>query len=847
MALRLRLEEVEQAERAFRHYLVPEAGYFRHYVLHTWQGQYEELKQAVEAGQYLKTDLSATEKGLLTAFVSYYADGEAMRAKFNQGFVARELARYDALFSRVEGRSLDEQQRKAIVSDEDNNLVVAGAGSGKTTTIVGKVQYVLDRYRVAPERILLISFTNKSAATLAERIGIAGIEPRTFHKFGKDIITAVEGRQPSLYDENQLNTFIAGALQDLLRQPAYAELVIDFFLRQLKPQKPNEAFRSRGEYIQFLRDFGMQPYRATKQEANGRVTYQREAVKSAEECHIANFLYLNNIEYYYEAPYEHPTATAHYAQWKPDFTIVQDGKRVYLEHFGVDKNGNVPAFFAKSGQSVLEARTRYWEKIEWARQTSRKHGTMLLETYSYQHSEHRLTEALRKQLEEYGIRLRPKTAAEVWEILSTVAEDEVGSFQTLLRTFLLHLKSSNSTVEQVRARNERVPAVHERERNRHFLAIIEPLVERYAQELARREEIDFNDLINRATDYVRTGRYGRSFDYIIIDEFQDISQGRAQLIRSLTERHPATKLFCVGDDWQSIYRFAGSDLALFTNFGQHFGHSLLSRIETTYRFHEPLLGQSSTFITRNPSQTPKHLRSGLPGRRTQLRVVATPAGQQDDTVTLVELLEELIATVSNLAHKELLLLGRYSFDFRRIRNTMRVFRVDATRSTLYYDYTDAAGRPQTLQLPFLTVHKSKGLEADIVVVLNCNTGRRGFPSEMADDPVLGLVLSTADQFANGEERRLFYVALTRAKEQVFLLSDPTSKSKFVLELEGQGSPASGSSVGRRCPACQTTELVLKTGVSAKGKPWSFYGCPNFAYGCDYQEWVKPVAKEIHVN
>lgn len=836
--LRLLLHEIEPAEKAFSGYVAAESGYFANYTLRAWQAQYEALGRSVAACQYQNSELSGLEKGRVASFLDYCQRGEAIRADFNRAFIPQELARYDHLFSRVEGRSLDGQQRTAIVSDEDNNLVVAGAGSGKTTTIVGKVQYVLDRYKIAPERILLISFTNKSAATLAERIGIRGIQPRTFHKFGKDVIGAVEGQQPSLYDESQLDGFLTGVLQELMQQPAYAELLVDFFLYELKPRKPDEEFRNQGEYIQHLQDFNFRSYKTVGREGNGKTTYKREVVKSVQECQIANFLLLNNVEYEYEAPYEHRTATTQHAQWKPDFTIRQDGRRIYLEHFGVDRAGNVPAFFAKEGQSVADARARYQQKMEWARQTSQAHGTVLLETYSYQTFEDPLLGFLRDLLTQQGIRLQPKTAAETWAIISTAAEDEVSSFQTLLRTFINHLKSNNYTVEQVRQANERSADVVQRKRNRQFLQVVEPLFERYAQELARRQEIDFNDLINRAAGYVRSGEYNRQFNYIIIDEFQDISQGRYQLIRALTERHPATKLFCVGDDWQSIYRFAGSDLALFKNFSQYFGYSLLSKIETTYRFHEPLISDSGTFITQNPNQTPKQLRSGSPGKKTAYRVVYATAGQQDDTTALRELLDELIATVPDLQQKELLLLGRYSFDLKRLKNATRSFAIDHGSHMVHYVYSDGAGRPQTLHLPFMTVHKSKGLEADIVIVLNCNSGRLGFPSEMADDPALGLVLSAADQFANGEERRLFYVALTRAKEQVFLVTDPAFKSKFIRELESQNGAVPGEQRGQRCPACRAAELVKRTGVSAKGIPWAFYGCPNFAYGCDYKEWVK---------
>ncbi|MEB0277190.1 3'-5' exonuclease [Mucilaginibacter sp. 10B2] len=137
-----------------------------------------------------------------------------------------------------------------------------------------------------------------------------------------------------------------------------------------------------------------------------------------------------------------------------------------------------------------------------------------------------------------------------------------------------------------------------------------------------------------------------------------------------------------------------------------------------------------------------------------------------------------------------------------------------------------------MKAQFLTVHKAKGLEADIVIIINCNSGKHGFPSEMSDDMVLNLLLSEADQFENGEERRLFYVAMTRAKEKVIFIADSSYKSKFIAELEAE----SGDSQIKKCPRCKVADLKLKSGIT-NGKKWGFYSCTNYIYGCDYQQWI----------
>lgn len=828
LQFRVALVAVEQAEACFNHFTTYRSGYFNQRKLVDWKAQHQALQQQVEHALREPHDLSAAEAAAAATFLEHFQQGEAQRQAFNAAAEPQELQRYDALFSHVEGRSLDLQQRTAIVRDEDNSLVIAGAGSGKTTTIIGKVKYVLDRYATPPGRVLLISFTNLSAATLTERIGVAGIEPKTFHKFGKDVISAVEGKQPSLYDESQFGAFVSATFEELMHTPAYAAQVTAFFLQYLKPVKAWEDFQHQGEYIQHLKD-NVRSYKQIARERNGKLTYQQEVVKSVEECHIANFLLMHGVDYQYEAPYEHNTATSEQAQWKPDFTLRQGATTVYLEHFGVDRQGNVPAFFAGNGQSLEQARARYRRKMDWARQTSARHGTALVESFSYEMFEGTLFDTLRANLARHGIVLQPKPPEAQWAIITAAAEQEVNSFTALLQTFLTLLKSTNQSVQQVRAQIAAGPRAQQA-RNERFLAVVAPVLARYEQLLTQRREIDFSDLINRATAYIQSGAYRQPFDYLVVDEFQDISRSRYQLLKAIQDQNPQCKLFCVGDDWQSIYRFAGSDLSLFKEFEKYFGFTLKSRIETTYRFHEPLIGASSRFITKNPHQTPKSLRSGSRGKRTDFRIVYHSSAEQDDTAVLKQVLHELIATVPHIERKEIMVLGRYAANRHRIKNRCRSFVGQAHDPRLTYAYRDAAGSRGALHLSFMTVHKSKGLEADIVILLNCTAGKYGFPAEMADDPVLDVLLPAADRYENGEERRLFYVALTRAKEQVILVTDPVIKSKFIAELE---VPSPAGAV-RKCPRCRTADLVPRTSRST-GK--TFYGCINYAYGCEHRESV----------
>lgn len=826
--------EIAQANSQFNRLLSHKSGYFSNYQLNKWNHTWKPLFLKVTGKPFKDIQLEPEEVSAIENFSTYSENGNSLRNDFNHSFIPHELRQYNVFFNNIEGKKLDEQQRTAIVKDEDNNMVIAGAGSGKTTTIVGKVNYVVDRYKVKSDEILLISFTNKSASTLADRIRIEGVEAKTFHKFGKDVIANVENRQPSIFDEKQFRPFLTKYFNELIQNQSYLGKVTEYFADYLKPPKSQFEFKDRGEYIQYLKDQNFRSYKLLKVPVRGRMTYKMEVVKSIEECKIANFLLFNGIDYKYEYPYQYDTATPEYARWKPDFTIQQNGKTIYLEHFAIDRSNNVPPFFANVNESYEEARNRYLSKIDWARNTNEEYGTTLIETYSYEMSEGTLYDNLSSRLNEVGITLSQKTPHEIWGIIQKSADDEIKNFITLVGTFITLMKSNNYSIDDVILKNKESQTGFFKKRNEVFIDIVIPIYQQYQDYLSDRSEIDFSDMINKASNYIQSREFKRPFKYVIIDEFQDISIGRYELVKAIKAVNPSCKLFAVGDDWQSIYRFSGSDITLFKEFDAYFGHTVKSKIETTYRFHNPLINLSSSFIQKNPNQAVKKLKGTSSTRKTKSKIIYSISENKDDTDALQKVFDDLIQLESDIETKSIFILGRYRFDIDRIKNTNGVFKINAD----VVSYLKKIDDDQTIRIDsqFLTIHKAKGLEADIVIILNCNSGKHGFPSEMSDDAVLNLLLSEADQFQNGEERRLFYVAMTRAMEHVYFIADSAYKSKFITELEVDSSQAPN----RKCPNCKTADVILrKEGTARNGNRYKFYGCTNFLYGCDYSttEWI----------
>lgn len=748
------------------------------------------LKNLFQYFEYKKYDKLFYNK--INKFNNYKIDVD----NHNKKVLQDEIQNFKNICGLVENKELDDQQIDAIIRKNNNQLVIAGAGSGKTTTIVGKIKYLLKKEEYKPEDILLLSFTNASAIELKERIKKEtniDLDVMTFHKLGLEIIKKCTEKNINIFDKN-LYEIIKKTINKNIEDSDYLNKLIYFMSTARFNIKDEFDFSSEKEYEEYL-------------QLNKPMTLKGEIVKSYGELEIANYLFENNIEYVYEKEYEIDNGNNEFKQYKPDFYLPE--YKIYIEYFGIDENNNVASFFkGRNGKTASEA---YNESIKWKRKIHKVNKTIMIETFYYENKQGCLIKNLESKLKNYNVKINPKSESELWEFINKNNNGLLNEICRVFETIINLIKSNNYTIDYLYL----ISRTQESAINIITLDLIKPIYEAYQKELVDKNSIDFNDMINMATTYIEQNKYEHSYKYVIVDEYQDISNSRYRLLKAMRNQKNYS-LFCVGDDWQSIYRFNGSDIDLITNFEYYWGKTYISFIEKTYRFTSMMSILSSNFIMRNPRQYQKNINAKISDEF----AIKFINGYTEKKC--IDFLEERLCTLEK--NSIIYLLGRYSFDIDILKDNdkfiLKYNNVENAINVIFLKRKD-------LKIKFITIHKSKGLEADYVVIMNNKNYGMGFPSKINDLPIIKLLLGGGlEEFPYSEERRLFYVALTRSKKQTILLTIDNNKSVFINELEIDYKTLMNYDMELKrniykCPQCGGRL------VSRKGPYGSFIGCSNY--------------------
>ncbi|MGZ8955624.1 MAG: UvrD-helicase domain-containing protein [Methylovulum sp.] len=610
--------------------------YIRYAIAQQWLANHQHLSKGIER-QDVQDFLPSEALQYLKTIYPLLTQGYGYIDKRNKSYVQQQLATFQLFFDQVETNPLTANQREACVIDEQYNLVLAGAGTGKTSTMVGRAGYLIKAGITPPEKILMLAYARKAAEEMDERIrsqlGINNLTAKTFHGLGMHIISQVEGVVPSINkmagDDRLQDHFVDEQIKRLLKDELYKSRFVTYFLRFSHPYKSQFNFKSLGEYNNYILE-------------NDIRTLQGEQVKSYEECEIANCLFRQGVVYEYEANYQVNTAGPDYRAYQPDFYLPEYG--IYIEHFAVNENNKTPPFIDQ--QSYLAG-------MVWKRELHQKHQTQLIETYSYLKQQGILTKSLEEKLLQAGVKFKPLANNELLIKLNQFGQ--VSEFSKLLSQVLGLFKAAcldlKSLVLLARQHED-----HERMEAAAFL--FEPIYEVYQQHLRDTATIDFEDMIGKAIEYVEDGLYRSPYNYLLVDEFQDISASRARLVKALLAQNSDNSLFCVGDGWQSIYRFTGSDVTITKEFEEHFGYTATSVLDKTFRFNNKIGEVASRFIMQNPTQIAKKIQSHHIIEHTAVSLIKT----SQDLVGLSAAL--LVINAKANENATVLILARFKFKFK---------------------------------------------------------------------------------------------------------------------------------------------------------------------------------------
>ena len=705
----------------------------------------------------------------------------------NQEILYAELKSQKHFLESIESKPLSLEQGTAVITFDNRVLLVAAAGSGKTSVMVARAAYATMKNFTDPSKILLLAFNKAAAEELQERvknrfenanIDSTGIKASTFHAFGLDIIGRALNERPAVapwVDKGRDFEEIAEIVKELKDSSEDFKYKWDLYRLIFPP----ETIKLTGiDHDAWDSESKEQGYR----------TFDGRIVRSHGERMIANWLYLHGVTYLYECDYKVKTANALHRQYKPDFYYPDID--VWHEHWALDQKGNPPPDF-----------TGYLEEIQWKRKLHSDNKTELIEsTFGEVVFANGLT-SLKGKLTKRGVKLdwdpdRPKAA------YTNIEDAEI---IRLVRTFMTHVKSNSLTTPEITARLLGKWSHLKSDRTDLFLEIYWQVHAEWNERLKVANAIDFEDMLIQAANMVENNAYVPDYDLILVDEFQDSSSARARLVKSLLKLKGKFVLV-VGDDWQSINRFAGADVSLMSKFHDSFGKGPTLHLSRTYRCTQKIADVATKFVTKNPDQIKKNVVADQGGEGNPIVLIRAGGEQQGVREALQRINKDVKANGRKSA--SVYILGRYNFNRDWIPND------------------DFPG----LKITYRTVHGSKGLEADYVVLVNLEFGRHGFPSEIEDDPILNLAMSELETFEHAEERRLLYVALTRARKQAFLVTKKDRDSMFAVELMSDSlidvvtldTANSENAPVQTCPKCGKGVMVIRTG------PYSnFLGCNRF--------------------
>ena len=662
--------------------------------------------------------------------------------------------------------ALNDKQREAVISENKRLLVLAGAGSGKTKTLLQKLIYLIEEKGVSPSKILAITFTKNATNEMLDRLIISadstgeyekqlfdkrktkiekdkerflqqkkykwidGLTVKTFHSFcysvlRNDGVNEFDNKFRIIGDEKKDE-------EDELSKHVAPETVFEVFHKILIENCENTEYLLKLK--RYILDYIVDKIHLKKDDNNffskdGKhfTALDGTKVRSKSEQFIADWFYRHSIKYEYE-----PELNVKDFSFHPDFFVPE--ANLYLEHI-----------------SDLSYPTKAKEE------QFQKGKLLLVKTFDSMTKDsalfnHTLNKVIKNRLpSDY----QKSTCLNYREEFNHYHSDVKDFIQQVIRVTDM-IKVENISIDTVL--QNALKDQHERIRNFYELAI--PIVKGFIDYCTNKSYLDFNDLISKSTslflhhdDVIH--KYRNKFEYILVDEFQDVNNLQVELIKLLLTNK--TQLFCVGDDWQSIYGFRGSNVNYIVEFEKHFDNAEIIKLNLNYRSTQNIVGASNEVIKHNKFKVDKDVQAS---KMSEHKIVVFSGNNLEENIQFCsEKVNELLKDGIN--NDEILFLYR--------RNKM---------FSPYFNFFKGEGT----RVQGKTIHASKGLEAKVVFIIGLTEGNGGFPDIWLEDRIFQIIKKANHDVLMEEERRLFYVAITRAKDKLFLITEKGNESSFLKEI-----------------------------------------------------------------
>lgn len=668
--------------------------------------------------------------------------------------------------TKIDLSALNEKQKDAVVSEVKRLLVLAGAGSGKTKTLLQKLIYLIEDKGVSPSSILAITFTKNAANEMLDRLIISADESGEYEKQLYDKRKSLADKEKERFLQQKKYTWIDGLTVKTFHSFCYNVLrnygvnEFDNKFKIIGDEKrdsedelskyiaPETAFEvvhkllieecEDTEYLlklkRYILDYIIDKIHLKQVDLkyipkDGKyfTTLNGTKVRSKSEQFIADWFYRHSIKFEYE-----PLLNVKDFSFKPDFFIPE--ANLYIEHIS-DKS-----FSTKDKEEQFK-----------------KGNLLLVKTFESMTKDsalfnHTLDKIVKNRL---PADYHKKISINFKEEFNSYHEDVKDFVQQILRiTDMIKVENISIGTVLENARKDQ----HERVRSFYELAI--PIVKKYVHYCTDKSYLDFNDLISRTTSLFQNhediaNKYKGRYQYILVDEFQDVNNLQVDLIKLLLTDN--SQLFCVGDDWQSIYGFRGSNVSYIVEFERHFSNATTIKLNLNYRSTQNIVGASNEVIKHNKFKVEKDVKAT---KKSEHKIVVFAGNTEEENLQFCfdkvkELLEE------GINNDEILFLYR--------------------RSKMYSPYFFRF-KNENIRVQSKTIHASKGLEAKVVFILGLTEGNGGFPDIWLEDRIFQVIKKANHDLLMEEERRLFYVAITRAKDKLFLITQKGNESSFLKEI-----------------------------------------------------------------